>query len=102
MQSNTKRFTENSHRLKTQGNKIQCDQCDFKASAAGSLKRHRASPHDGKNRIVISVFIVQTLKYRVSVNEEERDLYKIMNYRFELYLYFVITPKQQQNKVSSI
>ena len=45
-----------------------------------------------KNRIVISVFIVQTLKYRVSVNEEERDLHKIMNYRFELYLYFVITP----------
>ena len=29
------------------GIKYNCDQCDFKAVAAGWLKRHRASQHEG-------------------------------------------------------
>ena len=32
---------------KHKGIKYNCDQCDFKASAAGWLKRHRASQHEG-------------------------------------------------------
>ena len=54
LQGNTKRFTENSHRLKTQGNytiiQYNCDQCDYKATEKRTLKMRIESLQEGLGR----------------------------------------------------